>query len=95
MVSLKIVATKIGLLLFHPDRDGGFNRFPRAFHHFISLSLMVSIGSTLCDMTFNLFELLFSWPLRNQGLLDSSVVFQLGNHPFCVKTSDEVQNCAL
>lgn len=35
MVSLKVVAVEAGLLLFHPDRDGGFNRFPGAFHHII------------------------------------------------------------
>ena len=95
MVSLEIVAAEAGLLLFHPDRDGGFNRFPRAFHHIITLSLMVSFGSTLCDLTFNLFELLLGWLLRNRGLPDSSVVLQLREHQSCVKTSDKVQNCAV
>lgn len=35
VVSLELVAAEAGLLLFHPDRDGGFNRFPGAFHHII------------------------------------------------------------
>lgn len=55
---LKIVAVEAGLLLFHPDKDGGFNRFSGAFHHIITLSEMVQFGSTLCDLTFNSFELL-------------------------------------
>ena len=41
---LKIVPVEAGSLLFHPDRDGGFNRFPGAFHHIITLSVMVSLG---------------------------------------------------
>lgn len=41
---LKTVAVEGGSLLLHPDRDGGFNRFPGAFHHIITLSVMVSLG---------------------------------------------------
>lgn len=44
MDPLKIVAVEGGLLLFHPDKVGGFNRFPGAFHHIITLSVMVSLG---------------------------------------------------
>lgn len=58
MVSLKCVAVEARLLLFHPDKDGGFNGLPGAFHHIITFSLMVSLGYTLCDLTFNLLKLL-------------------------------------
>lgn len=35
LVSWKVVPAEARLLLFHPERDGGFNRFLRAFHHII------------------------------------------------------------
>lgn len=43
--SLNSGAEKARLRLFHTDRAGGFNMFPRASHHIITLSVMVSLGS--------------------------------------------------
>lgn len=56
MASLKVVAAEAGLLLFRPDRDSGLTRLPGAFRHVITFSVVASFGSTLCDLTFNLFE---------------------------------------
>lgn len=43
--SLNSGTEKARLLLFHTDRDAGFNRFPGASHRLITLSVMASLGS--------------------------------------------------
>lgn len=45
MGSLNSGVEKARLRLFHTDRAGGFNMFPGASHHIITLSVMVSLGS--------------------------------------------------
>lgn len=53
---------------------------------------MVSFVSTLCDPTFNSFELLSSFSGIESYWI---VVFQLKKQQSHMKISDKVQNCAL
>lgn len=70
-VSLEVVAAEAGLLLFHPDRDGGFNRFLGAFHHITYNSFWN--GQFGVHIMWPDFQLVWTAVglLRNWGLLDS------------------------
>lgn len=67
--SLNSGAEKARLLLFHTDRDGGFNMFPGASLHIITLSVMVSLGSAyVTQLSTCLNGCQTAWELRATGL---------------------------